>query len=76
MIALQQNPIVVEVVKQPQPSHDISIDVVLGMFAMAGVLLVAAAIGSAIVAGAILLYKRWRDASTPPTQHSHTTLEI
>ena len=42
MIALQQNPIVVEVVKQPQPSHDISIDVVLGMFAMAGVLLAAA----------------------------------
>jgi hypothetical protein len=76
VIALQQNPIVVEVIKQPEPTRDISIDVVLGMFAMAGVLLAAAAIGSAIVAGLILLYKRRRDASTPHTQHSHTTLRI
>lgn len=76
MIALQQNPIVVEVVKQPEPTRDISIDVVLGMFAMAGVLLAAAAVGSAIVAGLILLYKKRRDASTPPVHHSHTTLEI
>ena len=76
VIALQQNPIVVEVVRQPEPARDISIDVVLGMFAMAGVLLLAAAVGSAIVAGVIVLYKRRRDASTPPVQHSHTTLEI
>lgn len=77
VIALQQqDPIVVEVVKQPEPTRDISIDVVLGMFAMAGVLLLAAAVGSAIVAGAIVLYKRRRDATTPPVQHTHTTLRI
>jgi hypothetical protein len=76
MIALQQNPVVVEVVRQPEPTRDISIDVVLGMFAMAGVLLAVAAIGSAIVAASILLYKRWRDASSPHRQHSHTTLRI
>ncbi len=76
MIFLQQNPIVVEVIKQPEPTHDISIDVVLGMFAMAGVLLAAAAVGCAIVAGVVLLYKRRRDATAPHTQHSHTTLRI
>ena len=79
MIALQQNPIVVEVIKQPEPTRDISIDVVLGMFAMAGVLLLAAAVGSVIVAGAIVIYKRRRDASAPEsvlTPHSHTTLRI
>ena len=76
VVALQQNPIVVEVAKQPEPTRDISIDVVLGMFAMAGVLLVAAAVGSALVAGLIVLYKRRKDASTPHVQHSHTTLRI
>ena len=77
MIAFLQAPIVVDVVKQPQPTHDISIDVVLNMFAMAGVLLAIAAIGSAIVAGSMLLYKRWRDSSKPDTGgHTHTTLRI
>ena len=77
MIALLQAPIVVDVAKQPQPTHDISIDVVLNMFAMAGVLLAVAAIGSAIVAGSMLMYKRWRDASKPDTGgHTHTTLRI
>jgi hypothetical protein len=76
LFALQQNPIIVEVAKQPEPTRDISIDVVLGMFAMAGVLLLAAAIGSAIVAGGILLYKKRRDATHPQTGHTHTTLRI
>jgi hypothetical protein len=39
----QQEPIVVEVLKQPPPARDISIDVVLGMFQMAAVVLLAAA---------------------------------
>jgi hypothetical protein len=72
----QQKPIVVDLAKQSNESHDISIDVVLGMFAMAGVLLLIALIGCAIVAGGMILYKRWRDASAPPaeTQHTHTRL--
>jgi hypothetical protein len=73
---LQQAPIVVDVVKQPEPTRDISYDVVLSMFASAGVLLLAAAIGSAIVAAAIVIYKRWRDSSATNTGHSHTTLRI
>ena len=70
-------PIVVEVIKQPEPTRDIAIDVILGMFAMAGVFLAAAAIGSVIVAGTIILYRRWRDASDPDMgQHTHTKLRI
>jgi hypothetical protein len=73
-IALQQNPIVVEVAKQPPPSRDVSIDAVLSIFALAGVFLLAAAVGSVLVAGAIVLYKRWR--GTPQSEASHTQLRI
>ena len=74
---LQQQPIVVEVLKQPEPARDISIDVVLGMFAMAGVVLLVAALGG-LVAGAIFIaIRRLRDASAPPTSGtSHTRLRI
>jgi hypothetical protein len=74
MLWLQQNPIVVEVAKQPPPSRDISIDVVLGIFALAGVFLVAAALGSALVAGGMVLYKRWRPE--PEGETTHTRLGI
>ena len=73
---LHQNPIVVDLGKQPSPTHDISIDVVLGMFMMAGLFLLAAALGSLLVAGAIVLYKRWRDTGTSDTGTSHTQLRI
>ena len=74
-LALQQNPIVVEVAKQPPPSRDVSIDAVLSIFALAGVFLLAAAIGSALVAGGIVLYKRWKGAPTG-SEPSHTQLRI
>jgi len=72
---LQQQPIVVDLTKQPEPTRDISIEVV---FAVAGIFLLAALIGCAIVAGATILYKRWRDGSAPPTDtpHSHISLKI
>ena len=76
---LTQNPIVVDIAEEgAKPARDISIDVVLGMFATAGWFLLAAAIGSGVVAGCVLLYKRWRDASAPATQppHTHTSLRI
>jgi hypothetical protein len=74
MLWLQQNPIVVEVAKQPPPTRDASIDAVLSIFALAGVFLLAAAIGSALVAGSIVLYKRWK--GTPEGEASHTRLRI
>jgi len=73
---IQQEPILVEVLKQPAATPDISVEVVLGMFALAGVFLVVAAIGG-IVAGAIFIGIRgFRDASTPSTDTEHVRLRI
>jgi hypothetical protein len=79
LLLLTQNPIVVDLAEESaKPARDISIDVVLGIFATAGWFLLAAAIGSSLVAGGVILYKRWRDASAPATQppHTHTSLRI
>jgi hypothetical protein len=75
---LLQQPVIVELSEQPKPTRDITIDVILGMFAMAGVFLVIAAIGSVLVAGGMIIYKRRRDASGDASQgaHSHTSLRI
>ena len=74
----QQQPIVVDLAQQPEPTRDISIEVVLSMFAVAGIFLLVALIGCAVVAGGTILYKRWRDGSGPPpdTSHSHIRVEI
>jgi hypothetical protein len=71
-------PIIVKLSDKTEPARDISIDVVLGMFATAGWFLLAGAIGCGIVAASVILYKRWRDASAPPMQapHTHTRLQI
>jgi hypothetical protein len=74
---LQQNPIVVDLGTQPPPARDISIDTVLGIFALAGAFLVAAAVGSVLVAGGMLLYKRRRDASSAEgIDPTHTQLGL
>ena len=77
-LAWQQAPVVVDLTAhQPEPAADISIYTVLGMFAMAGVLLAVAAGGSVLVAGGMFLYKRWRDGNDPAAgQHTHTRLRI
>ena len=63
MLLLQQAPIVVDVIKQPPPAKDIGIDVILGMFQMAGVVLLAAAVGGVIVGLIFIGIRRMRDAS-------------
>ena len=73
---LLQKPIVVDLAKRSPESHDISIDVVLGMFAMAGVFLLVALIGSSLVAGGMILYKRWRDSSGPSQTEPHTHIKL
>jgi hypothetical protein len=73
---LRQNPIVVDLGSQPPPSPDASIDAVLGTFALAGVFLAAAAIGCAIVAGSIYLYKRRSEASSAGVEPTHTRLRL
>jgi len=77
LLSLVQNPIIVDVGKQPDPTGDISIDFVVGMFAMAGVLLAVAAVGCLIVAAAVVFIKRRRAANDDSGEMtSHTRLKI
>ncbi len=77
MFSLLQNPIIVDVGRQPEPTGDISIDFVIGMFAMAGVLLAVAVVGCLIVAGVVVLIKRRRAAMDDSGEmSSHTRLKI
>jgi hypothetical protein len=74
---LQQKPIIVDVGKQPTPTRDVTFDFLVGMFTMAGVFLLAALIGSLIVAGGIILYKRRSGPSSTDTGNpGHTTLRL
>jgi len=73
---LAQKPIVVDLAREQPTSHDISIEVVLGMFAMAGIFLLVALIGCVIVAGGMILYKRWRDSSARPPHEPHTHIRL
>ena len=73
---LQQNPIVVDLGQGLEPARDASIDAVLGTFALAGAFLLAAAVGSVLVAGAMFLYKRRRDATNADIGHTHTRLQL
>ena len=72
---LQEKPIIVDVGKPPDPTPDISLDFVVGMFAMAGIFLLVALVGSLIVAGVILFMKR-RQQRLSPDDPGHTTLRI
>lgn len=74
--SLLQNPVVVDLTKQPEPTHDISLDVVLSMFALAGMFLLAAAAGSAIVALLVVLYKKRRGEPGPTAGTTHTRLGL
>ena len=77
MFSLVQNPIIVDVGRQPEPTGDISIDFVIGMFAMAGVLLAVAVVGCLIVAGVVIFVKRRRAAMDDSGEMtSHTRLKI
>ena len=76
LFLLAQNPIVVELNKRAEPERDISIDVVLGIFATTGWFLLAGVVGCAIVAVSVILYKRWRDATAPPPAAPHTHISL
>jgi hypothetical protein len=77
VLSLVQNPIIVDVGKQPEPTDDISLNFVVGMFAMAGVLLAVAAVGCLIVAGVVVYIKRRQAANDDSgDMTSHTRLKI
>ena len=76
MFFLQQ-PIVVDVTRQPQPTQDISIDYVITMFQTAGVFLLTAALGGLIVGAIFIGIRRFRDASSRPSSDGeHVRLRI
>jgi hypothetical protein len=64
---LQQSPIVVEVIQQPEAAPDISLQYALGMFMMAGAVIAFAAAGGLIVGALFVLYRRYRESHTDPT---------
>jgi hypothetical protein len=74
-MSFQQTPIIVDVGPKDETAADISIDFIIGMFAMAGVLLLLALVGGLIVGGVILLCKRRREAKDSG-ESSHTRLRI
>jgi hypothetical protein len=76
---LQDKPIVVDVIRQPEITRDVSVDAVLGMFALAGVFMLFAAVGGLLVGGIYVWIRRKQDSSatstdTPAT--SHVKLQI
>ncbi|MBM3820731.1 MAG: hypothetical protein FJW14_17190 [Acidimicrobiia bacterium] len=79
MLLLQDKPFVVEIIRQPEVTRDVSVDAVLGMFALAGIAMLFAAIGGLIVGGIFVYIRRLQDSSaanadTPAT--SHVRLQI
>ncbi len=77
MFFLQQNPIVVEVLKQPPVARPITVgDVVLGAMGLSGLIMVAAAVVGLLVGAIVIFIKRRRDAVAPPTDPGHAKLRI
>ena len=72
----QQNPIVVEVVKQPPITPEISYgSVLLSAIGVVGVVVVAGIVVGLIV-GATIIWRKRRHEATDPVDHSHVTLHI
>jgi hypothetical protein len=77
MFALQQNPIVVEVLKQPPITRPITVgDVVLGAFGMVGLIMLAALAMGLLVGAVVIFIKRRRDKVAGPTDPGHAKLRI
>ena len=74
---LLQNPIVVEVTRQPPVTPEISYGSVLGSAALMAVAILAAAAVVGAAVGAVIIYlKKRREASTDSTAPSHVRLRI
>ena len=77
MFALQQNPIVVEVIKQPPITRPITVgDVVLGAMGMVGLIMLAALVTGLLIGAVVIVIKRRRDKVAGPTDPGHAKLRI
>ena len=72
---LQQNPIVVDVVRQPPVAPEITMgDVVIAAVGLTGVIMILALVAGLLVGGAFIWLKRRGDAVAPPTDPGHARL--
>jgi hypothetical protein len=60
----QGNPIIVHVVQQPVESTTVA-DVLIGAIGLTGVLVLAALLLGAVLGGALIAFKTWRDRLHP-----------
>lgn len=76
MLLQPQNPIVVEVVKQPPITPEISYgSVLLSAVGVVGVVLLAGIIVGLLIGGAVIWRKKRREA-IDPVDHSHVKLRL
>lgn len=73
---IQQEPIIVELLKQPEAARDISADVIVGMFSMAGVALLFAGLGGLVVGAIFVGIRHFREASAPPADGNNFRLRF
>jgi hypothetical protein len=72
-----QNPIVVEVAKQPPVTPEITVgDIIMGAVGFTGVMMLAAILTGLLVGAVVIFIKRRRDATAPPTDPGHARLRI
>jgi hypothetical protein len=77
LLALQQQPIVIETTQQPKPTPEISYGgMLLSAVGLVGVILLAAFIVGGLVGGVVVWRKRRADAVAPPTDPGHQRLRI
>jgi hypothetical protein len=74
---LQQNPIVIEVARQPPITPEITYpQVIIGAIGVAGAIMLLAALAG-LLTGAIFIYvKKRMEASAPRTETGHVRLKI
>lgn len=78
MVLLQPQPIVVEVLKQPEATPAITYpEVILGAIGVAGMLMLLAAVAGLVTGGIIIFFKKRAEAAaTGPRETDHARLNI
>jgi hypothetical protein len=77
LFLLQQKPIVVEVLKQPPVTPEITMgEVILSAVGLLGVTMLAAILAGLLVGAVIVYRKRQADALAGPTDPGHAKLRI
>jgi hypothetical protein len=77
LFLLQQNPIVVEVLRQPPATPELTFgEIILGAIGFTGAVMLLAVLAGLLVGGVIILFKKRLEANAPPTDPGHARLRI